>query len=543
MDRLPFSRRQRPAIMSARISDEERIAFLEDTSIDGKSSDDAFDEILLKSPSPPRRVPQRLKKWLRSRPRVFRRHVLRHPLQSLLATLKIIIIVIVVLFVATPILAPSYTRLPEHYSNLQARCQDPEARPGCANPFHEKIFISVSLYDKGGHLAGGRWGETVLELIQMLGPEHTFLSIYENDSPGGEEALQEFKSKVPCAHEIVFDAHVPLTGFENITLPDGTERMKRLSYLSEIRNRALRPLDRFTKEESGVVEFDKVLFLNDVAFHPIDAMQLLFNTNLGPDGRSQYLSACALDYKNPFLFYDLYAQRDAEGYSNGVPIFPIFTTAGNGTSRAAMVAQSDAVPVSSCWSGMVAMQAKYVQNLNETLPTPDFQAIGAHQVKPDSPAPVEAPVRFRYEPEVFFDACECCLFLADVSTAAHKDNADEQGVFVNPYVRVAYEESTLKWLAVIRRWERLFPIAHRIVSYFAGLPRNNPYREVREGEPFVEERWNVGDNDWELVNRTGRSGMFCAVREMQVIQAEARTDDRNWEDVHMPPGQRLDFPT
>jgi hypothetical protein len=540
---LSFSRRQRPTVMSARLSDEERIAFLEDASYDGKSSDDAFDEVLLKRPSSPRRVPQRLKKWLRSRPRVFRRSVLRHPLQSLLVALKILVIFIVVLFVATPILAPSYTRLPPHYSELRARCEDPSTRAGCANPFREKIFISVSLYDKGGHLAGGRWGETVLELIHMLGPEHTFLSIYENDSPGGEAALQEFKSKVPCAHEIVFEAHVPLTGFENVTMPDGTERMKRLSYLSEIRNRALRPLDRFTREETGVVEFDKVLFLNDVAFHPIDAAQLLFNTNLGPEGRSQYLSACALDYKNPFLFYDLYAQRDAEGYSNGVPVFPIFSTAGNGTSRAAMVAQSDAVPVSSCWSGMVAMQARYVQNLNETLPSPDFQAIGSHKIEPDNPVPIEAPVRFRYEPEVFFDACECCLFLADVSTAARKDNAAEQGVFVNPYVRVAYEESTLKWLSVVKRWERLLNIPHRIISYLAGLPRNNPYREVHEGEPFVEERWNVDDNDWELVNRTGRSGMFCAVRETQVIQAEARTGDVNWENLSMPPGQRLDFPS
>lgn len=528
--------------MSSRSSDEERVAFLESNSFDGKASDDAFDEIVLKRPSSPRRGPQRLKKWLRSRPRVFRRSVLRHPVQSLLATIKILIIFVVVLLVATPILAPSYTRLPAHYSELQERCQGPDAQPGCANPFHEKIFISVSLYDKGGHLAGGRWGETVLELIQMLGPEHTFLSIYENDSPGGEAALEEFKSKVPCAHEIVFEAHVPLTDFENITMPDGAERMKRLSYLSEIRNRALKPLDRFSREV-GVVEFDKVLFLNDIAFHAIDAMQLLFNTNLGPDGRSQYLSACALDYKNPFLFYDLYAQRDAEGYSNGVPVFPIFSTAGNGSSRAAMIAQSDAVPVTSCWSGMVAMQAQYVQNLNETLPFPEFQTIGAHDIKPDNPVPIEAPVRFRYEPEVFFDACECCLFLADVSTAARKDNAAEQGVFVNPYVRVAYEESTLKWLSVIKRWERLLTIPHRIISYFVGLPRNNPYREVKEGEPFVEERWNVDDNDWELVNRTGRSGMFCAVREMQIIQIEARTDDRNWQNVAMPPGQRLDFPS
>ncbi|KUI73376.1 hypothetical protein VM1G_09047 [Cytospora mali] len=528
--------------MSPRASQEERIAFLRPSSFDGISGEDDIDGTYLKKPTAYKRYPQKLRFWLRSRPRALRRNVLRHPLQSIVVAVEYTIILFVVLFIATPILAPSYTRLPPHYYELKARCEGPDALPGCANQFNEKIFISVSLYDKSGHLAGGRWGETMLELIQMLGPEHIFLSIYENDSPGGEAALQEFKKKVPCRHEIVYDAHVPLNDFANVTMPDGTERMKRLSYLSEMRNRALRPLDRF-REETGVEQFDKVLFLNDIAFNPVDAAQLLFNTNAGSDGRSRYLSVCGLDYNNPFLFYDLYAQRDAEGYSNGLPIFPIFSTAGQALSRADMLAQKDAVRATSCWSGIVAMQAKYVQNMNAGLPAPDFQAIGAHTIDPDKPALVQAPVRFRYEPEIFFDACECCLFLADVSTAAKKDHAEEQGVFVNPYVRVAYDESVLRWLPVVRRWERLLPLSQRIISYFVGLPRNNPYRTVQEGEPFVEERWNEHKNRWELVNRTGRSGLICAVREMQLIQKKTRTGDKNWLNVDMPPGQQLDFPT
>lgn len=528
--------------MGYRSSEEERIAFLAANSFDGPSGDDGIDEVFPERPTTYKRLSRRLRLWLRSRPRSIRRTLLRRPLQALVVAVKYTLILFIVLLVVTPVLAPSYTRLPPHYRELKARCEDPDALPGCANQFREKIFISVSLYDKSGHLAAGRWGKTMLELIQMLGPENTFLSIYENDSPGGEAALRELETKVPCKHEIVYEAHVPLTGFANVTMPDGTERMKRLSYLSEVRNRALRPLDRL-REQTGVEKFDKVLFLNDIAFDPVDAAQLLFNTNMGPDGRSQYLSACGLDYDSPFLFYDLYAQRDAEGYSNGLPIFPIFSTAGQGLSRADMMAQKDAVRATSCWSGMVAMQAKYVQNLNGSLPSLDFQAIGAHTIDPVTPAAVEAPVRFRYEPEIFFDACECCLFLADVSTAARKDQAGEQGVFINPYVRVAYDESTLRWLPVVRRWERLLPLPQRIISYFAGLPRNNPYRTVQEGEPFVEERWDEVGNHWELVNRTGRSGLFCAVREMQLIQKKTRTGDKNWLNVEMPPGQRLDFPT
>lgn len=534
--------------MNSRASDEERVAFL---SYDGhdarssrssRSSDADFDDFAFRTDAKPQLpIHLRLRAWLCSRPRVIRRNVLRHPIPIALVVAKYIIISLVVIFIATPILIPSYTRLPSHYRDLKTRCEGPDAEPGCANPFQEKIFISVSLYDKGGRLAGGRWAEQMLELIRMLGPDNTFLSIYENDSPMGQNALAEFETRVPCQHKIVFDDGVSLEGFGNVTMPDGSERMKRLSYLSEMRNRALRPLDHL--RDDGTV-FDKVLFMNDVMFHTVDAAQLLFSTNVGDDGRTHYLSTCALDYDNPFLFYDLYAQRDAEGYSNGLPIFPIFSTAGNGLSRADMLAQRDAVRVSGCWSGMVAMQAKYVQNPEPTLPTPHFQDVGAHVIPPAAPAPVAAPVRFRHEPEVFVDACECCLFLADVSTAARRDHGQrDHGVFVNPYVRVAYESSTLAWLHRVKRWERLFVVPHRVISWLSGLPRNNPYREVQEGEPFVEEVWDTEAGGWGLVNRTGRSGLFCAVREMQLLSAGSRTGDKNWENVAMPAGQTLWFPT
>lgn len=538
--------------MSPRTSDEERIAFL---SSDSHSSDAELDDFLDKTRSNKRkRLPlkTRLRAWLCSRPRHIRRNVLRHPILALVATAKYLLISLAVILIATPILIPSYTRLPPHYRDLQAGCEGPDARPGCANPNNEKVFISVSLYDKGGHLVNGRWGEQMQELIQMLGPENTFLSIYENDSPLGKEPLRAFAGKIPCAHEIVFDDAVSLDGFGNVTLLDGSVRMKRLSYLSEMRNRALRPLDRFDAGAGSTnVVFDKILFLNDIVFHTVDAAHLLFNTNKGEDGRAHYLSVCALDYDGPAKFYDLYATRDAEGYSNGLPIFPIFSTAGDGISRKHMLAQKDAVPVTGCWSGMVAMQARYIQNRARELPRPDFDAIGAHVLDPANPREVTAPVRFRYEPEAYVDACECCLFLADVSTAARKealasggDEADiEQGVFMNPYVRVAYNEDLLRWLHRAKLWERLLTIPQRIVSYFAGLPRNNPYREVAEGEPFVEEVWDTTANAWTLVNRTGRSGLFCAVREMQLLQQVQRTGDKNWKNEPMPDGQSLWFPT
>ncbi|KAI1857214.1 hypothetical protein JX265_005731 [Neoarthrinium moseri] len=476
-------------------------------------------------------TPRRLRRILR------RVHVSR--------IIKYALFLVLILVCATPILAPSYTRPPPHYGELVSRCTGSDAsNGGCANPHQEKVFISVSLYDQGGHLAAGSWGRRLLELVHLIGPNNVYLSIYENDSGAeGEGALESLKDRLSCRHRIVSDPHVSTDGFPTVTMPNGNERVKRLAYLSEMRNRALRPLDLFDETEWGVKEFDKILFLNDVAFQPLDAANLLFSTNL-VDGRTKYLAACGLDFMYPVLFYDLYAQRDAEGFSGGIPIFPFFSTQGQGISRAAVLAQSDAVPVKSCWGGIVAMQAKYVQNLDRTLPTPDFQAIGSHVVNPSAPQKITAPVRFRNEPEIFFDACECCLFLADVAQAAKTQGAKELGTYVNPYVRVAYDESALSWLPWVRRWERLFVLPQWIITKIAGLPTHNPHRTIQEGERFTEEVWTGPQpGHWQLTERTARNGMFCGVREMQLVQSGDRTEDVNWENNKMPPGQALDFPT
>jgi hypothetical protein len=462
---------------------------------------------------------RRISKWCGFRP--LRRGFHRHPVSLILAIIKYAFILQVVLLVATPIFAPSYTRPPPHYQALAEKCAGPEPASGCANPANEQVFVSVSLYDNSGQLAAGQWGDSLLQLIQIIGEQNVFLSIYENDSGAlGAAALETLKAKLRCRYSIVNDRHVPKSDFPTIELPDGSRHLKRLAWLSEMRNRALRPLDTFAPDK-GIVKFDKVLFMNDVSFHPIDAAHLLFSTNVGEDGKAHYLAACGLDYMNPLLYYDLYAMRDAEGFSMGLPIYPIFSTSGQAASRAAMLAQADAVPVTSCWGGLVAMDAEYIQNHQESLPDPKFQDIGAHMIDPQHPANVSAPVRFRYEPEIFFDACECCLFHADVRQVAKRQGAEEMGTYVNPYIRVAYDYDTLGWLPWVKRWERLLSIPQSIISPLVSLPTHNPHRTVQEGEVFTEEIWvDQGDGGhWEAVQRTARNGLYCGVREMQTILA------------------------
>lgn len=67
----------------------------------------------------------------------------------------------VVLIIFTALFRPLYTHLPAHYKALQRRCSE-ASKPGRGNINDEKVFIAAALYDPGGSLVGGDWGNTVL---------------------------------------------------------------------------------------------------------------------------------------------------------------------------------------------------------------------------------------------------------------------------------------------------------------------------------------------------------------------------------------------
>lgn len=343
----------------------------------------------------------------------------------------------------------------------------------------------------------------------------------------GQTALETLKSKIPCRHHVVSDSHVSLASFPTVTLPDGTTRVKRVAYLAELRNRALKPLDNLSDIDG--INFDKVLFMNDVTYRPLDAAHLLFDTN-----RGDYLAACALDFFEPHRIYDVYALRDAEGYASYQTLYPFFRK--GGVSIRDVLPQKDAVTVKSCWGGMTAVGGEYIQNLSGR------QSVGETVIDSDRLDNVSKPVRFRFEPEAFYDACECCLFSTDLRQAAKQDRTgEENGIYVNPYVRVAYNEKVLNWVQIFKRWEILFRIVYEIQSWFE--PRvENPWREVEEGEHFTEEIWD--GKAWKLVDRAGRSGLFCGVRGMQVLRTENRRKGKKGNSLantRMPPGQTLSF--
>ena len=417
--------------------------------------------------------------------------------------------ILLALVLLTSIFRPSYTRPPSHYDALRQRVKASKDY-GRANPENQKIFVAASIYDAEGRLLGGAWGEALLQLIDILGNRNVFLSIYENNSgENGQTAQIRFERRVQCPHSMVWEDEILLEDLPHVMLSNGSERTKRIAFLAEARNRALQPLD----DQRGI-RYDKLLYLNDAVFDPIEAAQLLLSTNLDEHGKTAYRAACAVDFINPFKFYDTYATRDLEGYSMGVPFFPWFANSGSGFSRQDVLNGKDAVRVKSCWGGMVAFDAKPFQD--------------------------DPPLRFRSTPDTYWDASECCLIHADIlKGGAFDQHGESVGVYMNPFVRTAYDNGTLWWLPVVKRFERLFTVPHNIINHIVGLPWINPRRTEIAGAMVEEDIWMPdaalqSGGSFKTQSKEAEGDGYCGMRMLQVIKESQRDGEKNWEIMPLP---------
>jgi hypothetical protein len=335
--------------------------------------------------------------------------------------------------------------------------------------------------------------------------------------------------------------NLDLSTLPHITLPNGEERLKRIAFLANVRNRALAPID------SNGVKFDKVLFLNDVIFDPVEATQLLFATNIDSTGRANYAAACAVDFINAFKFYDRFATRGFDMDITGIPFFPWFTSAGRAISRNDVLSQTDAVRVRSCWSGMVAYEARWFQDQTALDHRAATNASKAHDKSVDI---LTSPLKFRYDKETFWEASECCLINADLQyRQTGKALPSEPRIFMNPYIRVAYDERTLSWLSLTRRPERLYSLIHDILNKCMGMPdRTNRMNE--EPGTVVTDTWWVYDDPvkglaanatnedfqghWTQVDRVAEPGGWCGGSNLLVINEKPEHGVGKWSKIWPP---------
>lgn len=316
--------------------------------------------------------------------------------------------------------------------------------------------------------------------------------------------------------------------------------MKRLTYLAEVRNHAIQSIANTDTANITVTEpgrnFDKLLFLNDVVFSPKDAADLLFATNADENGRTDYQAACAMDYINPIKFYDRFAMRDNEYYEVGIPFFPWFVAGGERSeSWHDVMAQKDAVRVKSCWGGMIAFEAKWFRK--------DGLQSGLE------------PLRFRSEPDTFWDASECCLVHADLDHLVQSSSGQEAKIFVNPYVRVAYDAYTFSWLEITRRFERLLILPHMFIGILLRQPWQSTRRLEVAGQPVRHKEWTYFNNydmkdkkpyglneirhfgTWNVKETIAKPGGYCGYPFLLALKNKRVPGDRYWEKILAPPGR------
>lgn len=456
----------------------------------------------------------------------------------------------------------------------------------------ERVFVAANIID--GDLIRGAWGRSLLELVDRIGKERVFVSVYG----GPKDALLELGSMLECEYRIVFEGDDPvdLGDVKRTRLPSGESRVKRIAFLAEVRNMVLRPLRDGSAFRSmrgvgvfGKGGFDKVLFINDVWFSAEGATRLLWGT------KEEYKAVCAADFVTSWKYYDTFATRDAEGFSIGVPLFPWFAAEGEAVSRDDVLAGRDAVRVKSCWGGMVAFDGRYfqsgfeggVESVSEGNHDETQNSAAGSGKKVDGMGRPEIPLLFRSEAEPFWDSSECCLIHADImslpsfpsisSGKSGQDDSFDTGIYLNPYVRTAYSASAYTYIPVAKRFERLFSPLQRILNYFAHMPRYNYRREEKEGmlvpdklwisthsnmtveesialaiggpEPThvlgnktsgLEKRATLGEakgkeywgNEGYYVtfNRTARRGGYCGVRQLLVLK-EGATEGGNWDNL------------
>lgn len=114
----------------------------------------------------------------------------------------------------------------------------------------------------------------MLDLVSTLGPENVYVSVYESgswdDSKGALRELDEELERMGVQRTITLE---PRTHVEEISqtpastgwidTPRGKKELRRIPYLSRLRNLSMKPLTDLAL--NGII-FDRILFLNDVVF-------------------------------------------------------------------------------------------------------------------------------------------------------------------------------------------------------------------------------------------------------------------------------------
>lgn len=308
---------------------------------------------------------------------------------------------------------------------------------------NQKVYI-VAQFWVSAEILVDYWADALVNLINTLGHENVYVSILHSGSHDNTDDIIRYMDEQMLAPQNVPRSVVidPTTHEEEIaagptdaqgnekegwiytgnSYPPGQKEIRRIPYLSRMRNRGLEPLQQMYKEHGQT--YDKILYLNDVMFKPSDVLSLLA-TNAG-----KYDVACAFDFQYPPKFYDTFAVRDDQGHPAATTYFPFYRS----SSSRHTILKGLPVQVKSCWNGMVVADA---------APYYDKEITSDDESVSQGTALQTQGLRYRGLSDslatLHVEASECCLIHADLVARGQA----KRGIYMNPSVRVTYKRENV----------------------------------------------------------------------------------------------------
>jgi hypothetical protein len=138
---------------------------------------------------------------------------------------------------------------------------------------NERIYIAMVNWNNE-FILRSHLSKAITELAWKLGPENVYISIYESGSYDNTKgALVDLDAELDRLNVPRNITTSPITHADEIAAPPegegwvmtpwGKKELRRIPYLSRVRNYSLEPLHEQAKQG---IHFDKILFLNDVVF-------------------------------------------------------------------------------------------------------------------------------------------------------------------------------------------------------------------------------------------------------------------------------------
>ncbi len=293
----------------------------------------------------------------------------------------------------------------------------------------KKYFICANIFNNEKILDD--WSSELLKLINYMGPESVYVSIFEN-ADSTDRSVEKLKFLEGQLNQIGVRNKIYTHKVYN------KQYFSRIKFLELLRNIVIKPLyddiDWYSEEFL-------IVFFNDIVYKYQDIVKLIMTNDM------KYDMACGLDFS--YGFYDTWVTRDLKGAQlyNSYPYF----RDRNAQNR---LIDGEPIRVYSCWNGVAIM----------------------------NPAPFMEVKDFKFRESKSVIESECFLICKDYWTAGYNR------IIINPTVKVAYDYGNYYFAKYVTP---IFVIHTYILYFFKYIFEWDPNSSILDGNIILKLDWRA----------------------------------------------------